>query len=96
VIQLGKYVGGNPITGTGGRYTESYGSFTLAIGEVVNLGYVRLARTPVLDLQLEVTDLDTKQHAKLAQEKPQLAAQMVNRFVKLSGVQLASQFYRRR
>src|SRR5262249_12480516 len=36
-ITLGGYQGGN-VLGQGGQYTESYGSFTLAAGEIVNLG----------------------------------------------------------
>src|SRR5262245_15808363 len=79
-ITLGKYQGGN-VLGQGGQYTESYGSFRLAAGEIVNLGYLRMVRLSRTAMRLEATDLPPQQHEKLAREKPQLVARMTTRLI---------------
>jgi hypothetical protein len=87
ITTLSRREGGN-LFGDGARYKESYGSFSLAAGEIVNLGYLRMVRTSSSTMRLEVGDLARKQHEKLEREKPKLVAQMVTRLIKANPNQM--------
>ena len=79
---VGKKEGG--FWGIGGTYKRSMGSFTLAAGEIVNVGYLRFVPIGMSGaISIDVEDLPPKSREALQKEKPKLVAQMVTRLMKV-------------
>ncbi len=74
----------------GGIYKKSYASFSLAPGEILNVGYLQLvpmgvtligATTRVLHVRLAVTDWPLSEIDSFKQQRPHLYAQMKTRLM---------------
>jgi hypothetical protein len=73
----------------GGVFKKSYASFSLASGEILNVGYLQLvpmastqvAYTRVLAVRLAVTDWPLAELERFKQERPHLYAQMKTRLM---------------
>jgi hypothetical protein len=80
----------------GGRFRKSYASFTLAPGEVLNVGYLQLVPTAsaqvandyrVLHVRLAVTDWPLAELDRFKRQRPHLYAQMKTRLMKVHRAQ---------
>jgi hypothetical protein len=78
-----------------GLYKKSYASFSLASGEVLNVGYLQLvpmgaaqvAYTRVLAVRLAVTDWPLSELERFKQQRPNLYAQMRTRLMAVPKVE---------
>ena len=82
VTTLGKRSGG--LLSGGGTYKQSFGSFELTSGEIVNLGSIRLVDVGLNNVLVDVTDLPADAREKFARDKPNLARQMTTRLFKVN------------
>jgi hypothetical protein len=80
----------------GGIYKKSYASFSLAPGEILNVGYLQLvpmgvtpigATTRVLHVRLAVTDWPLSEIDRFKQQRPHLYAQMRTRLMTVHKVE---------
>jgi hypothetical protein len=80
----------------GGLFRKSYASFSLAPGEILNVGYLQLLpmgtsqvgyNTRVLHVRLAVTDWPLAELGQFKQQRPHLYAQMKTRLMKVHRVQ---------
>jgi hypothetical protein len=79
----------------GGVFRKSYASFSLAPGEIINVGYLQLvpmastqvAYTRVLAVRLAVTDWPLGELERFKQQRPQLYAQMKTRLMTVPRVE---------
>jgi hypothetical protein len=79
-----------------GLYRKSYASFSIAPGEVLNVGYLQLVpmgsaqvahNAHVMQVRLAVTDWPLAELDRFKQQRPQLYAQMKTRLMKVHRVQ---------
>jgi hypothetical protein len=80
----------------GGTYKRSYASFSLAPGEILNVGYLQLvpmgvtpigASTQVLHVRLAVTDWPLTELDRFKQQRPHLYTQMKTRLMTVHKVE---------
>lgn len=80
----------------GGLYRKSYASFSIAPGEVLNVGYLQLVpmgsaqiahNTHVMQVRLAVTDWPLAEIDRFKQQRPHLYAQMKTRLMKVHRVE---------
>lgn len=63
-------------------YLQSYASFSVAAGEVVNAGYLRMVNMGGLEyVRFDVKDLPPRAHAQLRKDRPRLYARMRTRLM---------------